>query len=90
MRLIINDHTIEDIEEEYNFKFNQFNSETCEMLRIALNSLSITDRRILILYSELKSLRKVAALLYCSYSTVYKRIKKIKKQIYDIPTITIN
>lgn len=42
------------------------------------NRLDITDRRILILYAELNSLRKVSKILHVSPTTLLYRLNKIR------------
>lgn len=48
---------------------------------IIFNQLTETERRILIIYAETKSMYKTGRLLKCSASTVYKNISLIRQKI---------
>lgn len=50
-----------------------------------LNSLSLTDRTILLLYIELGSLKKVGSVLSVSASTISNNLKRIRSYFNDIP-----
>lgn len=53
-------------------------------LKTAVDSLPEADRRILILYADLGSIRKVAMMLDTTYYYVQLKLKEIKQRIYDI------
>lgn len=57
-------------------------------LKTAIERLPEADRRILILYADLGSIRKVAMVLDTTYYYVQLKLKEIKQKIYD--TIEIN
>lgn len=61
-------------------------TDTDDMLRLktAIESLPEADRRILILYADMRSIRKVAMMLDTTYYYVQLKLKKIKQRIYDI------
>lgn len=46
-----------------------------------IKSLSDTDRTIIIMYAELKSMDKIARLFNCSKSTIWNRIRDIREKI---------
>lgn len=60
--------------------------DTDDMLRLktAIDRLPEADKRILILYADLGSIRKVAQLLNTTYYYVQLKLKEIKQQIYGI------
>ena len=53
-------------------------------LKNAIERLPEADRRILILYADLGSIRKVAMMLDTTYYYVQLKLKEIKQKIYDI------
>ena len=53
-------------------------------LKNAIERLPEADRRILILYADLGSIRKVAMMLNTTYYYVQLKLKEIKQKIYDI------
>ena len=57
-------------------------------LKNAIERLPEADKRILILYADLGSIRKVAMMLNTTYYYVQLKLKEIKQKIYD--TIEIN
>lgn len=57
-------------------------------LKNAIERLPEADRRILILYADLGSIRKVAMMLDTTYYYVQLKLKEIKQKIYG--TIEIN
>lgn len=63
-----------NVEEEY-----RYNPEQPSELLKAFSGLKISDRRLLILYAELRSLRKVAELYNCSEKTIRNKLKSIKQ-----------
>lgn len=73
---------IKKIEEEYKPKEELFceNVETNEILK-KVWSLEESDRRVLILYAEIKSHRKVAEILQVSEFSIRKKLKQIKKMV---------
>lgn len=52
-------------------------------LKTAIYRLPEADRRILILYADLGSIRKVAMMLNASYYYCQLKLKEIKQKIYD-------
>lgn len=52
-------------------------------LKNAIELLPEADRRILILYADLGSIRKVAMMLDTTYYYVQLKLKEIKQKIYD-------
>lgn len=62
-------------------------SDTYEILRIKqliAYRLSEVERRIILLYAELGSCKKLGDLLNVSTSTAYLQVKKIQKKIIDL------
>lgn len=53
-------------------------------IMLFMNELSIEDRRLLILYAELGSLRAVAKIYNCSHKMIHKRITKIRKKYKNL------
>lgn len=53
-------------------------------LKTAIERLPEADRRILILYADLGSIRKVAMMLNTSYYYCQLKLKEIKQKIYGI------
>lgn len=53
-------------------------------LKNAIERLPEADKRILILYADLGSIRKVAMMLDTTYYYVQLKLKEIKQQIYGI------
>lgn len=53
-------------------------------LKQALNKIEETDKRILLLYAEYQSLRKVAKILNVSPSTVCNKVNEIRDKIKKI------
>lgn len=53
-------------------------------LKIAVESLPEADKRILILYADMGSIRKVAMMLDTTYYYVQLKLKEIKEKIYGI------
>ena len=85
---LINDLTIEEIEEDYtnHFQFSIFNDDTKERLRLFLDSLSPLDRRLFLIYTETGSLRDTAQkmALNLSYSSIYKKIIQIRNKFFEL------
>ena len=53
-------------------------------LKTAVESLPEADKRILILYADLGSIRKVAMMLDTTYYYVQLKLKEIKQRLYGI------
>ena len=53
-------------------------------LKTAVDSLPEADKRILILYADMGSIRKVAMMLDTTYYYVQLKLKEIKEKIYGI------
>ena len=66
-----------------NFKPNIFRDTESEYkIKMALNRLSEVDRRIIILYAELSSIRDVAKILDTTYHYVSKKLKEIRNELH--------
>lgn len=63
--------------------FNDDDEKVHRIKEIVFDVLSETDRRILILYAEMQSMRDVAKKLNVSASTVYLKIQEIRKIVTD-------
>lgn len=77
---------IKDILEEYkpdNDVFSEENENINKLKNIIYNKLDEVDRRIILLYTELGSLRKLGKELGVSASTVLTRIREIRNRIYE-------
>ena len=78
---------IKNIEEEYkpdNSIFSEEGNLTHQIKNIIFNELSITERWILLLYAEEKSLRKTGKILNISTSTAFNVIHSIREKIKKI------
>lgn len=64
--------------------FSEDDERVAKLKRIIYNSLDEVDRRIIILYAELGSLRKLGKELGISTSSAWIRINAIKKKILNI------
>lgn len=76
--------SLKDIYEDYAEDTTIFNEEPDKVRlvkHIIFNDLDEVDRRIILLYSELESLRKLAAELKVSTTTAYYKVKEIKQKI---------
>lgn len=76
-----------EILEEYRPNEDVFDpdSDTVRRLKFVIyNCLNEIDRRVILLYTELGTQRKLAAELGVSASTVNKLIKDIKRKIYAL------
>ena len=70
---------------QMNFKPNLMRDTEQEYrLKSALNHLSEVDRRIIILYAELSSIRDVAKILDTTYHYVSKKLKCIRNELFKI------
>ena len=68
-----------------NFKPNIMRDTEQEYrLKSALNHLSEVDRRIIILYAELSSIRDVAKILDTTYHYTCKKLKEIRNELFKI------
>lgn len=76
---------IYQVEEDYKPDDDLFSNddfEIAKLKKIVYGKLSETDRRIMLAYAELKSVRLTARLFKVSSTTIWKRIKEIRKNIY--------
>lgn len=53
-------------------------------IKMALNRLNEVDKRIIILYAELSSIRDVAKILGSTYHYVSKKLKCIRNELFKI------
>lgn len=67
-----------DVEKEY--KFNIMNDENTNIMQI-INELPYSEKTLIILYSELGSLKKVADIYNCDKTTIFRQINKIRAKI---------
>ena len=82
--IIFSDINILELEEEYAFNFNEFEEYTDgDKVKIIVSSLDVTHRRIFLLYSEYKSLQKVANLYGVSKSTINNKVCLVKDIILE-------
>lgn len=81
-----NDRSIVDKELKCPFKNveDEYIQSNRNELIECLKTLSLTDRRLLILYAELQSLRKVAKIYHCSEATIRNRLKDIKQKFQHL------
>lgn len=77
---------IQKIEEEYKPDLTIWNEDDEDMtlLKKTLMKLNESDRIIMLLYAETQSLREVGKMLGVSHTIIFKEIKRIKKEMYDI------
>lgn len=77
---------MQKIGDEYKPDETIFNVDDNDMtlLKRSLMSLKESDRIIMLLYAETQSLREVGKMLGVSHTIIYKEIKRIKKEMYDI------
>lgn len=64
--------------------FSEETEEINHLKHIIFDKLTESERRIIILYTELQSVRKVAKLLFISPSSAWNEISRIKKKILQI------
>lgn len=82
--IVFSDINILELEEEYSFKFNEFNDYTDgDKIKIIISSLDVTHRRIFLLYTEYKSLQKVADIYGVSKSTINNKVSIVKNIILE-------
>ena len=82
--IVFSDINILELEEEYSFKFNEFEDYTDgDKVKIIVSSLDVTHRRIFLLYSEYKSLQKVADIYRVSKSTINNKVCLVKDIILE-------
>ena len=79
---------LKDILTDYQINNDIFNDEeeiTIQLKEIIWNNEIIdeVDRRIILMYADLGSLRKLGKELSVSGSAIHQRIKQIRKKIYD-------
>lgn len=68
-----------------NFKPNIMrDTEQAYRLKSALNHLNEVDKRIIILYAELSSIRDVAKILDTTYHYISKKLKNIRNELFKI------
>lgn len=75
---------INEVIKEYSVNDDVFNEEkdiTKKVKKYIFSNLDEVDRRIILLYAELQSLRKLGSILGVSASSAYIKIKAIKEQI---------
>lgn len=75
---------IDKIVEEYEPNYDPFDEDTDQvhlLKKIISDDLSDVEKRLILLYTEYRSFRKVAKLLNISNSTVYNYISTIRKKI---------
>lgn len=66
-----------------NFKPNIMkDTEQAYRLKSALNHLNEVDKRIIILYAELSSIRDVAKILGSTYHYVSKKLREIRNELH--------
>lgn len=78
--------SLKDIYEDYaedTTIFNEEDDKVRKIKHIIFNDLDEVDRRIILLYSEFESLRKLAAELKVSTTTAYYKVKEIKQKIME-------
>lgn len=78
------DFDIYEIENEYKPEDDIFSTdeyEVSKLKKIIYCKLDETERRIILAYSELKSLRKTAKLFKVSSTTIWKKINEIREKI---------
>lgn len=83
----MNNDIYKKIINEYNFKeLDIFDEDDNRLIyaKQAIKQLSKTDYIIILLYAELGSLRKVGKELNISHTIIYKEIKRIREEIYNI------
>lgn len=86
-KILRNLDTIEQVEADYRPSFDilmEEDNRTYQLKKIIFNDLDIVERRILLLYAEHGSLRKVGEILGVSTSKTYQMVKGIRNKIKDI------
>lgn len=75
-----------NIENEYNRKDDAFHEDSDLMTEMSdiIDKLPIHERRLIILYAEYGSYRKMAKIFNCHWTTIHKQIKKIKQKIKTV------
>ena len=64
--------------------FNEDDEEVQKLKKIIYNDLDEVDRRILLMYAELGSLRKLAKEIGVSATAAYFRVKQIREKILQL------
>ena len=78
---------IKEVIEQYSENPDIFNDEsetTKKIKHFIFNNLDEVDRRIILLYAELQSLRKLGKVLGISPSSAFIKIKQIKTKLKDV------
>ena len=78
-----------DIKRDYEWEFDMFSDEPerVNLLKeIIATKLNEVDRTIILLYADCQSTRKLGKRMGMSMMTVWREIKRIKKEIIDIYT----
>lgn len=77
----VNGIEFDELEQEYLTNGEMFtNSDMIDFLC----SLPLKDRRLLILYAEIGSLREIARIYNCSHQLIHKRIEKIRTKYKNV------
>lgn len=86
-KILKNLDTIERVEADYKPHFDILTEEdnrTYQLKRIIFEELDIIERRILLLYAEHGSLRKVGEILGVSTSKTYQMVRDIRDKVKNI------
>lgn len=85
MTRVLNKIDIKALEEEYKPNGSIWNEDDGKIhrLKTIVRDLEETDKRIILLYAELQSQRKVAKLLGISTSLVNIKVNEIRRKILD-------
>jgi len=78
--------TLSNCEKEYEFNTSIWNDDDKTMNAIKwiiTNELTLPEKRLFLIYTELASLRKVATELHLPLAAVHQSIKNIKSKIID-------
>lgn len=76
-----------DIREEYKYDDSIFNDEperVAQIKYIVNNRLNLVDRTLIILYADCQNYRKLGERLGVSHTTIFKEIRRIRKDIITI------
>lgn len=85
MKNIIENKNILEVESEYNTSFDLFaDTEELLLFREAFKVLTPYEKRILILYSELGTYRKVAEVIGCSYGPIAKTVNEVRNKMKKV------
>lgn len=73
-----------ELEDKYKFVFDVFAEYTqTDKIKLIVSNLDVTHRRIFLLYTELRSLQKVANIYGCSKTTINNKVKVIQNIIKE-------